>query len=294
MLSVYLLSFCREGGKPLFTAHYPKKSVARTILLGFFIFSSPCLANETFATTTPTLQAKLQFQSPEEQVSVLEVYSSQGCSSCPPAQRWVNLFSNNNGLWQTVIPLVFHVDYWDYIGWADPFAKPQFSARQGEYKQVKGLNSVYTPGFILNGREWRGWFAKRSLPSKQTKVGHLSLNINQQSLSLGFAATKNTRDNTQGDNKLELNIALLGFGLRTEVRRGENARKTLRENFVVLEHLRLPFNNDNRQISWPKTFTEAKQYGIVVWLSDKLNLKPLQATGGYIPNSWALLSVDKS
>lgn len=236
--------------------------------------------------------SELHFQSPETQVSLIEVYSSQGCSSCPPAQRWVNEFTTENRLWQGIIPLVFHVDYWDYIGWSDPFAKAQYSKRQSNYKHAGRINSVYTPGFVLNGREWRGWFRQQPLPATANKVGKLKVAINQQYLSLAFRPISIPSPKPDAKELLEVNIALLGFGLRTEVKRGENARRVLPEEFVVLEHKRLPYGRDNTEIPWPKSSIQAKQYAIAVWLTERLTLRPIQATGGYIPNSWVVLQAD--
>ena len=181
------------------------------------------------------------------------------------------------------------MDYWDYIGWSDPFAQAQFSRRQRDYQHAGRVNSVYTPGFVFNGSEWRGWFRKRVLPATTNIVGKLKVDINQQILSVTFRPINTPSPKADGRAVLDVNIALLGFGLRTKVRRGENARQTLAEEFVVLEHKRLRYNRDSTKISWPKTSIQAKQYAIVVWLTDRLTLRPIQATGGYIPASWVAL-----
>jgi hypothetical protein len=74
--------------------------------------------------------ASLQLDSGERQVTLLELYTSQGCSSCPPAERWLNTYIDNNKLWREVVPVAFHVDYWDYIGWQDTFAAAAYGERQ--------------------------------------------------------------------------------------------------------------------------------------------------------------------
>jgi hypothetical protein len=66
-------------------------------------------------------------------------------------------------LWQRLIPLAFHVDYWDYLGWWDRFASAEFSQRQRDYRHSGGLGSVYTPGVVVNGQEWRGWYRGESI-----------------------------------------------------------------------------------------------------------------------------------
>lgn len=106
---------------------------------------------------TPTL-----YESADEQVSILELYTSHGCSSCPPADAWLSKLVDRPGLWDEFIPLAFHVDYWNDLGWPDRFASKTFTDRQREYARQGYLSSVYTPGFVLRGDEWRGWFMRRS------------------------------------------------------------------------------------------------------------------------------------
>lgn len=78
---------------------------------------------------------------------VVELYTSQGCSSCPPADAFLASLAEDPG----VIPLALHVDYWDYIGWADKFANPKFTDRQKAYAHAEGSRTIYTPQFIIGG-----------------------------------------------------------------------------------------------------------------------------------------------
>ncbi|MFN3525554.1 MAG: DUF1223 domain-containing protein [Paracoccus sp. (in: a-proteobacteria)] len=80
---------------------------------------------------------------------VVELFTSQGCSSCPPADAMLSMLAQN----ADVLALSYHVDYWDYLGWADSFAKPEFSARQEDYARAAGERSIYTPQLIVEGRE---------------------------------------------------------------------------------------------------------------------------------------------
>ena len=82
-----------------------------------------------------------------EPLVVVELYTSQGCSSCPPADAYLVELANNPSL----MPLALHVDYWDYIGWADTFADPAFGRRQSAYAQAVGSRTVYTPQMIVGG-----------------------------------------------------------------------------------------------------------------------------------------------
>lgn len=84
---------------------------------------------------------------------LVELYTSEGCSSCPPADRWLrNLPARDD-----VVALAFHVDYWDYLGWRDRFADSRFTDRQRAMAARAGSGTVYTPEVALDGREWRRW-----------------------------------------------------------------------------------------------------------------------------------------
>ncbi len=87
---------------------------------------------------------------------VIELYTSEGCSSCPPADRWLSTLKSTAQQEHAVVQ-AFHVGYWDYIGWADRFAKPAFTARQRAIAAAHGQASVYTPQLLRNGDDWRDW-----------------------------------------------------------------------------------------------------------------------------------------
>lgn len=97
------------------------------------------------------------FQHQGQPPQLIELYTSEDCSSCPPADKYLATFLQHPQLWKAVVPLAFHVDYWDYLGWADPFAQQQFKERQYNYRRHNHISSVYTPGWIINGKEWRGF-----------------------------------------------------------------------------------------------------------------------------------------
>ncbi|HEX4349582.1 MAG TPA: DUF1223 domain-containing protein, partial [Verrucomicrobiae bacterium] len=76
------------------------------------------------------------FQSEVKQVSLVELYTSEGCSSCPPAEYWLNQLKHSPGLWKNFVPVAFHVDYWNSLGWKDHWSAPEFSERQRDYAQL--------------------------------------------------------------------------------------------------------------------------------------------------------------
>ena len=213
------------------------------------------------------------FQSSTNRTSLVELYSSQGCSSCPPAERWVSNLLNHKKLWIDFVPLVFHVDYWNQLGWHDPFSKPDYSQRQRSYHQQGMINSVYTPGFILNGDEWRSWFLRKNLPNDSKKAQILSATLNETKLTVKY----------KSDVSIILNIAILGFDINTDIIAGENSGRILTENFIVLSHQTGLSNNGEWQatLTTPKD-VEASRYALAIWVNKPDKLTPLQATGGWI------------
>src|SRR5271156_2248162 len=120
--------------------------------------------------------APIQFQSSERQVALVELYTSEGCSSCPPAESWLSKLKNKPGLWSDFVPVAFHVDYWNGLGWRDKLSSEEYSERQRNYARDWSEDEVYTPEFVLNGKEWRNWFGFRGAPSASaTKTGILQV-----------------------------------------------------------------------------------------------------------------------
>src|SRR5271170_5592196 len=119
------------------------------------------------STTMPIFADEIVFRNSGTNATLVELYSSEGCSSCPPAEAWMSKLKASPNLWNDLFPVVFHVDYWDGLGWPDRFARPAYTQRQRNYAARLGQDSVYTPEFITNGREWRGWFHGDRLPPAQ-------------------------------------------------------------------------------------------------------------------------------
>lgn len=224
--------------------------------------------------SSPAWSKEIMFSSPNTQTRLVEVYVSQGCSSCPPAQDWINGFVDSPELWKTIVPVVFHVDYWDYLGWKDPFASQEFTKRQRQYKTAGHIDSVYTPGFVVNGREWRGWFEGKPFQSNTAKAGRLSGRVESWQLEAHY------------DGKTEpllLNVAILGFDLQTHVTRGENRSRDLREHFIVLSHDTYPSENGRWSVPLPKRSLRLEdRLGLAIWVNRPGELTPLQATGGWL------------
>src|SRR2546422_1165393 len=183
-----------------------------------------------FVAAVNAQNTSLTFQSSGEQTALIELYTSEGCSSCPPAETWLSRLKASPGLWKDFVPLAFHVDYWDYLGWRDLWASKSFSDRQRAYAKQWRSDSIYTPGFVLNGKEWRDWSGRKDGPkSGGAKAGVLTvISSDTNRWQVIFAPA-----NTDGAD-YEVHAALLASGLSSDVKAGENRGRLLRHDFVVL------------------------------------------------------------
>jgi len=223
----------------------------------------------------------LHFDSGPRQLTLVELYTSQGCSSCPPAERWISKFKADPHLWSSIIPVAFHVDYWDYLGWHDTLADAAYSQRQRRYYKEGKLRTVYTPAFVVNGEEWRSWFGLRQLPESKAKPGRLTVTVEQSTLHASFTAT------TAHHTPLQLNVAILGMDITESIAAGENRGHTLTQDFAVLtlQHKMSDSGNWVMPLTLPQRHGN-KRLALAVWVSRPHEQGPLQATGGWLPASY--------
>ena len=225
--------------------------------------------------------APLTFESRESQATLIELYTSEGCSSCPPAEKWLSGLKENTGLWRDFVPVAFHVDYWDYLGWRDPWSAKAFSARQRAYARVWGSGNIYTPGFVLNGSEWRDWASRKIKPSL-AKPGVLKISSDDSNhWQIVFTPT------TPGDSKFDACAAFLASGLSSDVKAGENAGRRLEHDFVVLSLARESLSSREGAFRTALTFDKSQKaiggrLGVAVWVTRRNSLEVLQATGGWL------------
>ncbi len=221
----------------------------------------------------------LSFQSSTRQTTLLEVYGSEGCSSCPPADEWVSHLKEAPGLWKEFIPISFHVDYWDQLGWKDSFASPAYTQRQSDYVQSWGESTLYTPGFVVNGKAWNGWHRSRTIPSTNENPGVLKIKTTDSGqFQVVFEPAPSVF------SKLEAHLVLLGFDIRSDVKRGENAGRILKHDFVVLDYKAAPMLGEPFTASFQvseQRFSGIK-LGVAAWVTQGNEIRPLQATGGYL------------
>ncbi len=163
---------------------------------------------------------------------VVELFTSQGCSSCPPADRWLGTLRQRYG--DRVVPLSMHVGYWDYIGWKDPFARREFNERQRLLADANGSRAVYTPGVFVQGREVQGWSSTARVDalvrSVQQKPAAARLKLAVESIT---PAAVTVRAQGEAPPGARLWLALVQNGLATAVKAGENRGETLRNDHVV-------------------------------------------------------------
>ncbi|MDX1594136.1 MAG: DUF1223 domain-containing protein [Gammaproteobacteria bacterium] len=230
--------------------------------------------------------APLELASPATRATLVELYTSEGCSSCPPADRWFSRLRDDPRLWREIVPVAFHVDYWNHLGWTDRFASATHSRRQRSYVDAGQVSTVYTPGFVVAGQEWRGWFQGREPEFEPDReAGVLTLRIADGVVDARFVP----RGAAAGAGRLELHVALLGFGLETAVQSGENAGRSLRHDFVVLDHARVPLEareqGHSARFDWSPRVAPGGRRAVAAWVSPRDAPVPLQAVGGWWPGT---------
>ena len=163
---------------------------------------------------------------------VVELFTSQGCSSCPPADALIHDIANDPTMRGRVIPLAFHVDYWDSLGWRDPFSSSEWTQRQARYARTMHLNSAYTPQAVVNGtREFVG--SNRTALSaalekaSNEKRGEITLTARRDGNSLIATIHASVPAND------DLMLAIVEDGVTTKIEHGENAGRTLTNDAIV-------------------------------------------------------------
>lgn len=222
-----------------------------------------------------------QADSGNRSVALLELYTSEGCSSCPPADRWLSSLVTDPALWREVVPVAFHVTYWDGLGWVDRFARPAYDARQ---RQVAGQagSGVYTPGVFLDGREWRRWrhTGTASFAAPAGAGGRLSAALPDA----GGGVARIVFEDAGRHDALDVRLAWLLSGEDSAVRSGENGGRQLHHDFVV-QHLDVAALH-RVDGAWRAEVPidpalRAGSRALAVWVSDPAG-RPLQAAGGWL------------
>ena len=220
---------------------FPERKDAMTLPRARWIAAAATLA-ATLLASTVLIAAGGAAPAAATPVAVVELFTSEGCSSCPPADTLLGELSTDHRA--GLFPLAFHVDYWDRLGWADPYASAASTRRQYAYAKAFGSEQVYTPQMVVNGRsEFVGSnraraadAIKSALKQPAAAVVDLTAKRDGRTLTITYAV--------KAPAGSVLTLAAAERGLATKVRRGENAGKTLRHENVVRAFATVPLSGE--------------------------------------------------
>ena len=224
-------------------------------------------------------RAEQLFRTGPVRAQVLELFTAEGCSSCPAADAWLAKLETQPGLWTNVVPVAFHVDYWDSLGWPDRLASAAFTERQRNYVRLWRADTMFTPCMVLDGRQWREWRGTALMPTGRVeKTGVLELIVRgARDVQVRFAPL--------GTGVWTAHVALLGSGLTSKPDRGENAGATLSYAFAVLAYTNAALAGSDppsAEIALPEASTNAPRTAMAAWITKRGSLVPVQAAGGWL------------
>ena len=171
-----------------------------------------------------------------EQPVLVELFTSQGCSSCPPADELLSRIAHDPNLRGRAIPLAYHVDYWNHLGWRDPFSSREWSQRQGDYVRALRLDSAYTPQVVINGTRQMVGSASgaiyRAIDEESNRAAEGSVSIRAEGGDVVVRASA-----PRGG--LDVMVAVYEDGASTNVERGENGGRTIANDSIVRKLVRV-------------------------------------------------------
>lgn len=237
-------------------------------------------------TAAPVAKAsEWSFKSEDQHVHLLELYTSEGCSSCPPIDRWYSSLMNHPRLWKSFVPLAFHVDYWDDLGWRDPYSSKLHSERQRSIASRWKNPSVYTPGLILDGREFRRNQIPQLTETKKSR-GKLRIDLVRRGSSLDARVGFASADTQYRPKSYFMHVVVMGHNLKELVKKGENAGRTLIHDFTVLHWQKQKFEAGSGRLTGTFKFDNLKalpseRLSIGTWIENETG-EYLQASGGFL------------
>jgi hypothetical protein len=227
--------------------------------------------------------AALHVKTTEDQVNLLELFSSEGCSNCASSEKWLTALRGRSGLWKTFVPVEFHIDAKNLLGWTDPFTQKQLPLRKLAYAQEWGVTSNFFPLLVLNGAEWNQRRPISEIQEKKgTKVGVLSVDeIGDYEFELNFRAV------SRAPQWIAF-AALLGNGLADK---GKNQP----HDFVALQ-ISSQMMEKRHDMFWALLqlsrydLTTVKSLSVAFWVSQINEMRPEQAIGTDLPKNTATTS----
>ncbi len=201
---------------------------------------------------------------------IVELFTSQGCSSCPAANKTLTeILKKAESGRQPVFGLSFHVDYWNYIGWKDPYSQKAFTERQKDYSAKLGLDGIYTPQMIVNGQhEFVGsnkYQIENSIQEGLKKTERYKIEISLRSVSTEILNVSYQLDKDPGNETLS--VALVQKSLENAVTKGENKGKKLHHDNVVLFFRAIPLERKSEvDIRMPES--GAQHLSVILYVQD--------------------------
>ncbi|MBP6343585.1 MAG: DUF1223 domain-containing protein [Candidatus Omnitrophica bacterium] len=207
--------------------------------------------------------------------AVVELFSSEGCSSCPPADelfREITLKAKEKS--QRVYTLAFQVDSWNYLGWKDPFSKYEFTERQQRYAQAMGATSTYTPQMVVNGQE--AFVGSDRVQAEKTVGKYLQTpaenslflrihNAESGMLEVSYVCEQISKDAV-------INVALVESGLESRITAGENAGRVIKHDHVVRELRTVPLERRTGVVVLSKPAGHLGKYEIIAYIQNQKNM----------------------
>jgi hypothetical protein len=227
-------------------------SLHRTWRLGF-IWPALALIAAGAAVSAPARADVCAAKSGRDAVALVELYTSEGCNSCPPADRWLTTTFRKGGEGAAAIPLAFHVDYWDRLGWKDRFASPDYTERQYVAMRANRAGFVYTPQVLVQGKDFPEWRGRGStvLAMAHPTPARAVIALEAESERGSLAVKASARIAGAADrNGAALFIALADDGLASDVKAGENKGERLTHDHVVRLLRTAPAPDANGDVRW--------------------------------------------
>lgn len=245
------------------------------------------------------IERAVEVTSAHTKTAVVELYTSEGCSSCPPADDWLRRLGASLSADFRAVPLAFHVDYWNYLGWPDPYSKPAFTARQRQAAANNRRRTIYTPAFFVDGVEARaGRRIVRAIEAANATPAKARIEVRVARLSRAGAGDNNgdNADNNAGDiirarievdnrapgdARYQAHVAVYENNITRRIGGGENRGRTLKHDFVV-RHWSAPIfirpghNRAQVEVGIPAAW-HRPSLGLAVVIQNRRTFETLQA-----------------
>ncbi len=215
--------------------------------------------------------------------ALIELYTSEGCDSCPPADRWLSRHVPAGAASETVA-LAFHVDYWDRLGWKDRFASASYTERQYDAMRMNGGRFVYTPQVLLGGHDfgdWRSGAPSRAISAINARPARARIALDATITGDTVTVSADVKADTAADaRRATLAVALVDNGLVSDVKAGENAGARLSHDHVVRRFATgyaLSGGAGHAAVDFPLPKEAGRSPAIVAFVQDAANGDVLQA-----------------